>query len=281
MKIQQNNIFIIGLLGIAMIYIGCTSCAKMNINDIGLKVLGLVKELSGNSVDLDAIKNVESPTMSHDFWTTLLKQHVTESGHVNYKGFLQDSLAFQKYLVELTKHPPGNNWSDNEQLAYWINAYNAFTVKLILDNYPLNSIKDISDGTPMINSPWDIKFFKIGNIDFDLNTIEHDILRKYFDEPRIHFAINCASVSCPKLRNEAFIPENIEMQMQDQASKFINDPSRNIINNNETKLSKIFNWFQSDFKGKSSLLNYIKLSNPTLNEANKVEYLDYNWALNE
>lgn len=254
----------------------------MNINDIGLTVLGWVKKIKGSSVNLDTINNAESPTMKHDDWTALLKQHVTESGQVNYKGFIQDSVLFQKYLADLTSHPTGNNWSEKDKLAYWINAYNAFTVKLILDNYPLKSIKDISDGLPMINSPWDIKFFKIGNTDFDLNTIEHEILRKEFKEPRIHFAINCASVSCPKLRNEAFTAEQLDAQLDDQAKQFINNPIKNNITDSNVQLSKIFDWFKSDFikeKPLSSFLqNYIevKLSNDF-----KSEYLAYDWNLNE
>jgi len=219
--------------------------------------------------------------MQHDNWTTLLQKHVTEGGQVNYKGFVQDSTLLQQYLDDLSQHPPGDNWAEQEKLAYWINAYNAFTVKLIVDNYPLKSIKDISEGMAMIDSPWDIKFFKIGDTDFDLNTIEHEILRKDFEEPRIHFAINCASFSCPKLRNEAFIPSKLEAQLEEQATEFINNPDKNMINEQVTKLSKIFDWFQSDFSKKTDLLTFIQKYKSTLNKSNKVEHIVYDWALNE
>ena len=254
----------------------------MNINDIGLKVLGWVKKLKGDAVDLDTINIAETPTMEHHDWSTLLQQHVTESGQVNYKGFIKDSTLFNKYLTELSNHPTGKNWSEKEKLAYWINAYNAFTLKLILDNYPLKSIKDIGDGLTMINSPWDIKFFKIGNTDFDLNTIEHEIIRKEFNEPRIHFAINCASVSCPKLRNEAFTAEQLDAQLDDQAKQFINNPIKNNITEKSVQLSKIFNWFESDFIKENTLASFLqKYTDIKLSNDFKAVYLDYDWNLNE
>ena len=253
----------------------------MNINTIGLKVLAMIKRIKGDAVNLGKLSDLESPTMEHDRWTELLEKYVTAHGNVNYQGFLDDRMEFQKYLDELSEHIPGINWTDAEKIAYWINAYNAFTVKLIIDYYPLKSIKDIADGLPMINSSWDIKFFKIGNVDFDLNTIEHQILRKKFDEPRIHFAINCASFSCPKLRNEAFTASDLEQQLEEQTRDFINNPNKNIINNNETKLSSIFDWFESDFTRKSDIASFIKRYKPSFNAGNKIGFLEYNWALNE
>lgn len=250
-------------------------------NDIGLKVLSWAKKIKGDAVDLKQINTTNAPTIKHNNWSDLLKKHVTTTGQVNYKGFIKDSILLQNYLDKLSDNPPGNNWTEEEQLAYWINAYNAFTVKLIADNYPLKSIKSIVDGLPMVNSPWDIKFFKIGNVSFDLNTIEHEILRKQFNEPRMHFAINCASFSCPKLRNEAYVATIIETQLEEQTRDFINSADKNSINEKETKLSKIFNWFQSDFGEKSMVLDFIKTYEPSLNEANKIEYMEYSWALNE
>ena len=254
----------------------------MNINDVGLKVLGWAKKIKGDAVDLDAISGAETAKMKHDDWSTLLKEHVTEAGQVNYKGFIKDDSLFNKYLTDLSTHPTGDNWTEKEKIVYWINAYNAFTVKLILDNYPLKSIKDISDGLPMISSPWDIKFFKIGNTDFDLNTIEHEILRKKFNEPRIHFAINCASVSCPKLRNEAFTVEQLDTQLEEQAKGFINNPIKNKITEKKVQLSKIFNWFESDFTKEKPLASFLqRYIDMDLPKDFNVEYLDYDWNLNE
>jgi len=253
----------------------------MNINDIGLKTLSWVKKIKGDNVNLDHINIETTPTMDHEQWTTLLRAHVTNDGKVNYKGIKNESGLLQEYLKALSSHVPGKNWTKNEQLVYWINAYNAFTVKLIIDNYPLKSIKDISNGLPMIDSPWDIKFFKIGEREMDLNTIEHEILRKMFSEPRIHFAINCASFSCPKLRNEAFEADKIETQLQDQAIDFLTNPDKNLINESATQLSKIFDWFKSDFEKQGTLLAYIEQYNNKLNTANNIQHLKYSWALND
>lgn len=142
-------------LGILLILI----MSQMNINDVGLKVLSWVKNISGNSVSINKISTTDSKTISHDTWNKLLMQHVAASGDVDYKGFISDRDSLEKYLDLLSNNPPNQNTTDDVQLAYWINAYNAFTVKLIIDNYPLRSIKDISEGVAMINSPWDLKFF--------------------------------------------------------------------------------------------------------------------------
>ncbi len=255
----------------------------MNLNDIGLKVLRWVKKIIGQSVDLKSLERQNTTVIEHQIWSGLVAQHVQASGKVDYNGFRKDNERLSEYLELLSNNPPGKNWSQTEQLAYWINAYNAFTVKLILDHYPLKSIRDIGRGLPMVNSPWDIKFFAIGNVSFDLNTIEHEILRKRFNEPRIHFAINCASVSCPKLRNEAFTAEKLIDQLEDQARQFINNPEKNVIESARIKVSKIFDWFKSDFTKTQSLMTYLQeytemdLSGNTT----KVDYMDYNWNLNE
>jgi hypothetical protein len=143
----------------------------------------------------------------------------------------------------LVNNPPDKKeWSESAQLAYWINVYNAFTIKLIIDHYPVESIKDIGSKiqVPFINSPWDIKLIEIEGKKYDLNNVEHSILRKDFEEPRIHFAIVCASFSCPKLRREAFTAEKLEEQLQEQAVDFINDPAKNSISKNKAEVSKIF-----------------------------------------
>jgi len=253
-----------------------------NINDLGLSFLQWIKKMKGAEVDLSILQKEETKVIAHDFWEELLVGLVTPEGAVNYEGFIADKAVLQEYLDLLSTHPPAKNWTEAEQIAYWINAYNAFTVKLIIDNYPLNSIKDIADGLPMINSPWDIKFFKIGGVDFDLNTIEHSILRKHFDEPRIHFAINCASVSCPKLRNEAFTSEKLEQQLSAQANYFVNSPIKNRITEKEIALSPIFNWFESDFTKKGNLLSFIQAyTEVELSAKIPLVYLDYDWNLNE
>lgn len=275
-----KKILLIGLISV-LIAIGYTKYHNMNINDVGLAVLGWVKKVKGDTVDINNFNKEETPVLNHQDWNALLQKHVSETGQVSYKGFKEDSANLQQYLDALSKNGPGSNWTEKQRLAYWINAYNAFTVKLIIDNYPLKSIKDIGDGLPMIDSPWDIKFFKIGGVDFDLNTIEHVILRKQFKEPRIHFAVNCASFSCPKLRNEAYFEDQLDAQLTEQSKAFLNNVDKNKITESETKLSKIFNWFASDFGGSKGVLKFIEKHKPAINKNNKVEYLEYGWTLNE
>ena len=254
--------------------------AMTNINTIGLNILSKIKKLSGNAVNIQDMKTSELSEISHAIWNNLLLEHVTPEGRVNYNGIQNNSVALTNYLELLSKNPPSTTWSENESLAYWVNAYNAFTVQLILDNYPLKSIKDISSGLAMINSSWDIKFFKIGGVDFDLSTIEHEILRKKFNEPRIHFAINCASLSCPRLRNEAFTATKLEDQLKDQTTGFFADTSKNIITQNENSISSIMNWFEADFTKNQTLGEFIKTYNNTFDPDNKINFLDYDWALN-
>jgi len=223
-----------------------------------------------------------SRPITHEQWTQLLQKHVSDAGNVDYEGFIQDSVAFQEYLSLLSNHHPNDtHWTQQQQLAYWINAYNAFTVQLIVDHYPIDGIKEIKGGVPFVNSVWDIKFINIEDRTYDLNNIEHGILRKHFEEPRIHFAINCASVSCPALLNEAYISEHIEEQLDLMAVRFINDLSRNEISAEKIKISKIFKWFSGDFKKKGDLKTFLnKYANTKINDYASIDYLDYNWNLN-
>ncbi|MCF8258822.1 MAG: DUF547 domain-containing protein [Flavobacteriales bacterium] len=220
---------------------------------------------------------------SHDAWTALLRAHVDTKGHVSYKGLKKDVDRLDAYLRTLSDCPPSKDWSRDERLAYWVNAYNAFTVKLIIDHYPVKSIKEIGPrlSVPLVNSVWDIKFFKIGGVEMNLNHIEHDILRKEFDEPRIHFAIVCASFSCPQLLNESFAPQTLEKQLHDRTVAFINDPVRNRIATDRLQLSSIFDWFKGDFTKKGTLQAFIaKYAKVKVSGKAKVSYLDYDWSLN-
>ncbi len=210
----------------------------------------------------------------HTSWNTLLQQYVSENGNVDYKGFKNNRIALNAYLRLLGETVPSDEWSREAQLAYWINAYNAFTVKLIIDNYPTKSIKDI-------NKPWDYRFIKIGPKWYTLNDIEHKILRK-MDEPRIHFAINCASVSCPKLLNEAFTETELESQLTEVSKGFLQDATRNEISEDQIRISKIFRWFGKDFKKDGSLIDFLnKYADIEISPKAKVSFKDYDWNLNE
>lgn len=233
------------------------------------------------------VKDVKSNSkpISHALYDSLLRKYVNEEGLVDYKGFIKDSVAFNKYLDLLSQnHPSETNWSKEEQLAYWLNAYNAFTIKLITNYYPVASIKDIKKGTPFVSDTWTIDFIKIEGQTYDLNNIEHGIVRPKFNDPRVHFALNCASISCPKLLNEAYRAEKLNEQLDAQARDFLKDKSRNkIVSSDKAQVSKLFTWFEGDFKKTApSVIAFInKYSDVKLSEKAKLAYLDYDWKLNK
>ena len=220
--------------------------------------------------------------VSHQLWDTLLQDHVTEAGWVDYEGLRKDTVRLNRYLDLLRRHHPNDrHWRREEQLAYWINAYNAFTVQLILQHYPVESIKDIKRGIPFVNSVWDLKFIRIEERTYDLNNIEHGILRARFEEPRIHFAVNCASVSCPALRNRAYTAEELDAQLDRAARAFLRDPLRNRIRPpGRAELSRIFSWYRGDFR--PDLITYLNsfLETPLAEHA-EIRFMDYDWRLNE
>jgi hypothetical protein len=193
--------------------------------------------------------SIEGKSIDHKLWDDLLQKNVTSKGNVDYKGFKKDEKALQVYLNTLTENLPEKSWSKNAILAYWINAYNAYTVKLILDNYPVKSIKKIDNA-------WDKEFFTLGTKKYSLGEIEHKILRK-MNEPRIHFAINCASYSCPNLLNEAYSEKKIQRQLEFVAKSFINDKTKNSITSNRVEISSIFDWFTTDFKKEGTLIDFL------------------------
>ena len=219
--------------------------------------------------------------ISHEIWDGLLKKYVNVAGMVDYEGFIDSRETLEAYTQLLSQNPPAPNWPENEKLAYWINAYNAFTVKVIADNYPLESIRDLHT-LPGVATIWHKEFFEIGGQPTSLNQIEHEILRKEFEEPRIHFAINCASMSCPVLRDEAYIANKLEAQLTEQARAFLNQPLRNRITADKLELSSIFSWFSGDFTRKGDLISFLNKYAPIeIHPDAEITYLDYDWSLNE
>ncbi|MDG1913205.1 MAG: DUF547 domain-containing protein [Crocinitomix sp.] len=221
--------------------------------------------------------------LKHETWTALLTMYVDVEEHANYAGFKEDETALDAYLTVLSENHPQDSWEKDDILAFWINTYNAFTVKLIVKNYPVKSIKELGGSIYKVNTPWDIKFIKIGDLEYDLNNIEHGIIRKQFEEPRIHFAVNCASISCLRLRNEAFFGSEIDAQLDDQARYFINNPVKNKITKKCAELSKIFTWFKCYFTSNGvSVTDFInKYSEVKITKKTKTKSLDYDWLLNE
>ena len=215
---------------------------------------------------------------SHQAWTKLLQKHVTDEGHVDYRGFIKDKDQLLDYTKKLSQNPPAENWTENEKKAYLINTYNAFTVLLIVNNYPLESIKDIGG---FLSGPFSKKFIKLGKETYSLNDVEKGMLLEMGDA-RAHFAVNCASYSCPKLENKAFIPSQLDQQL-DQASRNFLRSDKNKISESSLQLSKIFKWYSSDFENYSgSVINFINnYTDKEISSDANIEHLDYNWSLNE
>ncbi len=211
--------------------------------------------------------------VDYSTWDKLLKKYVDDQGNVDYKNFRKEIGLLNSYLELQTKNPVSEYDTKESKLVYYINLYNAATVKLILDNYPLGSIKDLK-------GPWNRQVVTIRNKQLSLGDIEHNILRK-MDEPRIHFAINCASYSCPKLLNEAFTVEKLEDLLEKSARTFVNDPKRNVITKEKAMLSQIFKWYKKDFTNKVSLTDYInQYSTIKITKETSIEFINYDWRLN-
>ena len=212
--------------------------------------------------------------INHTTWNQLLKKHVSDQGKVDYLGFKKDLIELNAYLDWLSKSKPSETWSKDQLMAFWINAYNALTIKLIVDRYPISSIKDIY-------SPWNIKVITIANKTLSLNNIENDILRKMGD-PRIHFGIVCASISCPKLQNEAFNTQNTNRLLNKASKEFLADSTKNELTIDAAELSKIFKWFAKDFKQEGSLIDFLnKFADIRIASNATISFKDYNWGLNE
>jgi len=238
-------------------------------------------------------------------WDALLKRHVryVDGGHasrVDYAGMQRDAAQLAAVLGDYQNvtRAEFDGWSKPQQEAFLINAYNAFTVKKILTRYP--GIKSIRDFGTVFGNPWKDKFFTLLGAPASLDMVEHEMLRKpgVYDEPRIHFAVVCASIGCPMLRNEAFTADKLDAQLEDGIRRFLSDRSRNRYDPAKGRLevSKIFDWYGGDFeKGyrgftsvKATAAKYAELlaDRPEDRAAvaaqrAEVAFLDYDWSLND
>jgi hypothetical protein len=229
----------------------------------------------------------------HEMWSDLLEKHVVESadGHstaVDYTGMQTDRVLLNQYLhkLSLVTKVEYANWNKDKQLAFLINAYNAFTVSLILTKYPqIQSIKDLGS---WFSSPWKKAFIPLLGKTTSLDDIEHGLIRdkRVFNEPRIHFAVNCASVGCPALRTEAYTAPKLNSQLEQQTQRFLSDKSRNYAVDNTLYLSPIFKWYREDFPvdffaDYAASLNLTQKQITRLrSEELKIRYVDYDWSLN-
>ncbi len=230
----------------------------------------------------------------HSLYTAVLTDHVHD-GRVDYNSLKTDP-RLTEYLEQLAKIDPTKLPDDSARLAFWLNAYNAYTLQLVLKHQPEKSITEIGKGGLIIGSifktsAWDIRFAEIGGKKYTLNEIEHEIIRQKFQDSRAHFALNCASGSCPVLRPEAYTADGLDEQLDDQARDFLADSSRNRFDL-ETKtawLSSIFSWYQKDFgKDKYDALlaaaayapEEIRHSIEADPRSWKIKFLSYDWSLN-
>jgi hypothetical protein len=220
---------------------------------------------------------IEEEQWNHDSFDTLLTQHVDVNGDVNYAAFKTDKAMLEEYIELLKRNAPKDTWSDNKEMAYWINLYNAFTIYNILLEYPVASIMNIESG-----NIWSTRTVNVGGTDYTLDQIENDKLLRKFNESRVHFAVNCAAASCPPLLNKAWTEANIQQYYASQAKAFINNPAYNLITNNSIEVSKIFEWYATDFGGSTQIVTYIQeYSDTSIDNAATVTYKNYDWTLNE
>lgn len=238
--------------------------------------------------DLADDKNQE--TIDHGAWQILLDDFLeTETDYgvnqFDYESLQIDAIGeLDDYINALSDIDP-RQYSRDEQFAYWVNLYNAATVDLIVENFPVDSITELGE-TPLAFGPWDDPRVTVAGVSLTLNNIEHGILRPIFKDPRIHFAVNCASIGCPNLQGEAFTSANLEELLSNSAQEFVNHSRAVQINENTLMLSSIFDWYAEDF-GEDSTAILKSIAQFSDSEAasllvdfnGEIEY-HYDWQLN-
>lgn len=248
-------------------------------------LLGAVLLLLGCATSAAAVPTLPyDPT--HARWDRLLHAHVRQ-GVVDYTGLRGPGRPeLDAYLGELSSVASTASWSRSEALAFWINAYNAWTVKLVVDHPGVTSIKKITT----VGSPWKLSFIPMratGADTISLDDIEHGVLRPRFADPRIHVAVVCASVSCPPLRNEAYVPARLDAQLDDQARTFLADARHNRVDTERRvlRLSSLFDWYAEDFSASGGVRGFLERHGPpamvqAARDGWPIEHLDYDWGLN-
>ncbi|HEX2649617.1 MAG TPA: DUF547 domain-containing protein [Burkholderiales bacterium] len=214
-----------------------------------------------------------------------------KASQVRYAQMAKERGALKGYLESLTavKEQEFNSWNKSQRMAFLINAYNAFTMEKILTRYP--DIRSIWDFGKVFGNPFKDDFFMLFGRKFTLDGIEHETLRKKgaYDEPRVHFAVNCASLGCPMLREEAYVADRLDAQLAQQAERFLSDRSRNRVRDGKLEVSKIFDWFKEDFAPREQFFaKYARLLSDDPAQQKLVaegkaplSFLEYDWALND
>ncbi|MCH6256197.1 DUF547 domain-containing protein [Puniceicoccaceae bacterium K14] len=241
--------------------------------------------------------------LEHD-WTTFLSKHVNANGFVDYTAIKADPAELLAIYRQLELHSPDSHPtlfpSENHRFAYWINAYNIAIMKAVIDNYPIESVQDVSSFSVWALFDGGVFFagikHRFGGKKWSLYNLEKKLIRKRFDDPRLHFALNCASIGCPELPQEAFKADDLETQLDVETRAFMNDPRKFRIDDNkkEIQVSSLFDWYEADYLAPKTsakdILSYIK---PYLNNANKdklevalgkgysLTFIEYDWGLND
>ncbi|MCA9753157.1 MAG: DUF547 domain-containing protein [Gemmatimonadetes bacterium] len=231
------------------------------------------------------------PAPDHAPFDALLHEYVTPYGvrYADWHANADDMEALNRYIHELEHTPieklaatPGRS---EAALAYWINLYNAATLRLVLEGYPVDSIKDLGN---LLRTPWKKDVVTVEGHKLSLDRIENSIIRVQFREPRIHFALNCAAIGCPPLRGEAYRGGDLESQLEAQTRQFLGDPRRNWVDGEgRAHLSKILDWYHEDFeRDAGSVIEFVRPYMEGMEEIKPgtdipIEYTDYDWSLNE
>lgn len=234
-----------------------------------------------------------SEKIDHSQWDQFLKKHliVDHASGVNRVNYGQVSSIEQKRLrsyIQSLEQTPISQYNRDEQQAFWINLYNAVTVLLIIEKYPVDSIKKINISPGWFSfGPWDARLTQVEEQELTLNDIEHRILRPIWRDNRVHYAVNCASIGCPNLASQAYTAENTEFLLEQGAIEYVNHPRGVTLEQGELQISSIYKWYMDDFQGskkgiKKHLLHYAK---PTLRKQLQ-EFegdwdFDYDWNLNQ
>jgi hypothetical protein len=231
---------------------------------------------------------------SHAAWDALLKKHVVlvdgaNASQLRYAAIAKERGALQQYLKDLSAVSGAQfeGWAAPQQMAFLINAYNAATVEKVLTRYP--ELRSIRDFGKVFGNPFRDEFFSLFGRRMSLDQLEHEILRKRYREPRVHFALNCASVGCPMLREEAYVGVHLERQLEEQARRFLSDRSRNRVRDGRLEVSKIFDWYQEDFEPRerffgrfAGVLSDQPAQQKLVAEGKaRISFLDYDWSLND
>lgn len=232
--------------------------------------------------------------VEHSEWDGLLRKHVRviDGGHasrVDYAGMARERTALRGYLASLSavEERRFERWTRAQQMAFLINAYNAFAVEKVLTRYP--DLRSIRDFGKLFGNPFKDRFFTLLGRRSSLDDVEHEMLRKRFRDPRVHFALNCASVGCPMLREEAYAPERLERQLEEQAVRFLSDRSRNRFAAGRLEVSRIFDWYREDFEPRAAYFARYASALSDDPQARKLiaegkaplAFLDYDWTLND